>query len=125
MRHSTITLTSDVYGHLIAGAKAAAIASTADMTSVAEIIAATGTDGASLATETCFPFAAKRVAKQCVDIASGCDEIDAVSNGPEDDNATIPYNELQPPAPGCESVLQFAGSLGAVAQWLELGTHNP
>jgi hypothetical protein len=39
--------------------------------------------------------------------------------------ATIPYNELPPSAAGCEGVLQFAGSLGAVAQWLELGTHNP
>jgi len=40
-------------------------------------------------------------------------------------NATILYSELQASATPCESVLQFAGSLGAVAQWLELGTHNP
>ena len=122
LRHSTITLTLDTYGHLIAGAEAEAIASTADMTSVYEVLAATGADGPS---KTCSPVANASTASRCVDIASGCDENGGAVDGGDGENATILYSELQPSATPCESVLQFAGSLGAVAQWLELGTHNP
>ena len=60
-----------------------------------------------------------------MDIASGCDENGGAVDGGDGENATILYSELQASATPCESVLQFAGSLGAVAQWLELGTHNP
>lgn len=122
MRYSTITLTLDTYGHLIAGAEAEAIASTADMTSVCEVLAATGTDGPS---KTCSPFANISSASRCVDIASGCDENGGAVEDGEGENSMILYNELQASATACESVLQFPGSQGAVAQWLELGTHNP
>jgi len=44
MRHSTITLTLDTYGHLIEGAEAAAIQANADMTAVPTMLAATGTE---------------------------------------------------------------------------------
>ncbi len=43
MRHSTITLTMDTYGHLIEGAEAIAVASSAELTAIP--ILATGTDG--------------------------------------------------------------------------------
>ncbi len=122
MRHSTITLTLDTYGHLIAGAEAAAIASTADMTSVAEVLAATGTDGLPAA---CSPIAHISDASRCADIAKACDETKNHGNDRPAGIMRFPYNELPPAATPCESVLQFADSLGAVAQWLELGTHNP
>jgi hypothetical protein len=54
-----------------------------------------------------------------------CYEIGEAIDGDSVENATILYSELQPSATACESVLQFADSQGAVAQWLELGTHNP
>lgn len=44
MRHSTITLTLDTYGHLIEGAEAAAVKNAASLTAVPNM-AATGTDG--------------------------------------------------------------------------------
>lgn len=110
---------------MLRGAEAAAIASTADMTSVAEIIVATGTDGAADAVKTCFPIVPKRLASPCVDGASECSENDGAVDEGEAEKAVIAYKELQPSATACESVLQFADSLGAVAQWLELGTHNP
>jgi len=44
MRHSTITLTMDTYGHLLEGAQAAAITHAADLTSVPNILKATGTE---------------------------------------------------------------------------------
>ncbi len=44
MRHSTITLTMDTYGHLLEGAQAAAITHAADLTSIPEMLNATGTD---------------------------------------------------------------------------------
>jgi len=121
-RHSTITLTLDTYGHLIQGAEAAAVASTADMTSVGEVLAATGTDGAS---DTCFLFDAKSAALARVDHARVCDETGAAGSEPERKIVRLPYREPQHPADVCESLLQSAGSSGAVAQWLELGTHNP
>lgn len=95
------------------------------MASVAEIITTTGTDDAAMTADTCSPIVPKRVASRCVDVASECDENGGVTGGDDGENATILYSELQPSATPCESVLQFAGSLGAVAQWLELGTHNP
>lgn len=42
MRHSTITLALDTYGHLIAGAEAAAIQSNADRTAVSAMLAEAG-----------------------------------------------------------------------------------
>ena len=42
MRHSTITLTLDTYGHLIEGAEAVAVASSAELTAIPML--ATGTD---------------------------------------------------------------------------------
>ena len=122
MRHSTITLTLDTYGHLIAGAEAAAIASTADMTSVCEVLAATGTDALPA---TCSPIAHIPDASRCADNARACDETKDQGNNEGAKIMRFPYSELQPSATPCESVLQFADSLGAVAQWLELGTHNP
>lgn len=80
---------------------------------------------ASNAVKTCFPNVPKRLASRCVDGASECDENIGAVDGDDGENATILYSELQPAATPCESVLQFAGSQGAVAQWLELGTHNP
>lgn len=68
MRHSSITLTFDTYGHLIAGAEAAAIMDNADMTSVANVLAATGTDG------TCVPFVSQDDALPCVDDAGVCEQ---------------------------------------------------
>ncbi len=44
MRHSTITLTLDTYGHLLEGAQSAAINHAADMTAVPKMLKATGTD---------------------------------------------------------------------------------
>ena len=44
MRHSTITLTMDTYGHLLEGSQAAAITHAADLTSIPNILRATGTD---------------------------------------------------------------------------------
>lgn len=44
MRHSTITLTMDTYGHLLEGAQAAAITHAADLTAIPNIFKATGTD---------------------------------------------------------------------------------
>ena len=43
LRHSTITLTLDTYGHLIAGSEAVAVASSAELTAIPML--ATGTDG--------------------------------------------------------------------------------
>jgi len=68
MRHCSITLTMDTYGHLIAGAEAEAVVANADMTAVPGILAATGTDGA------CVPFVSQRDAPSCVLNAKGCDE---------------------------------------------------
>lgn len=45
MRHSTITLTLDTYGHLVEGAEAAAISQTAGLLAVPELLRATGTGG--------------------------------------------------------------------------------
>lgn len=122
MRHSTITLTLDTYGHLIAGAEAAAIASTADMTSVGEVLAATGTDGAA---KTCFLFDSNSDASPCVGIAGICESADEPERPAAGETVAFPYKELPPAATGCESLLQSADTFGAVAQWLELGTHNP
>jgi integrase len=47
MRHSTITLTLDTYGHLIEGAEAAAVNQTAGLLAVPELLKATGTNGTS------------------------------------------------------------------------------
>jgi len=44
MRHSTITLTLDTYGHLLEGSQAAAISQAADLTALPAILRATGTD---------------------------------------------------------------------------------
>jgi len=66
MQHSTITLTLDTYGHLIAGAAVAAITHTADKTAVPRVLAATGTDGA------CIPFVSREDAKGLVDAARPC-----------------------------------------------------
>ncbi len=122
MRHSTITLTLDTYGHLIAGAEAAAVASTADMTSVCEVLAATGTDGLS---ETCSPFANIVDSPRCAASAKSCDEPPPVGSVSGPQIVRLAYKEKQYPATSCESVLQSDGSWGAVAQRLELGTHNP
>ncbi len=121
MRHSSITLTLDTYGHLIAGAEAAAVASTADMTAVGTVLAATGTDGGA----TCSPIAHISTASRCVDVASQCDGPRDSAELPAVETVRFPYTELRPTAAGCESLLQSADTFGAVAQWLELGTHNP
>jgi hypothetical protein len=73
MRHCSIMLTMDTYGHLIAGAEAAAVSANADMTAVPAIVAATGTDG------TCIPFISRQDAKRCVPVAKPCDEAEVVS----------------------------------------------
>ncbi len=64
MRHSTIALTMDTYGHLIEGAEANVVVANADMTSVPAVLAVTGTDG------TCIPLVSVEGAKPCVDRAT-------------------------------------------------------
>ena len=71
MRPSSITLTLDTYGHLIAGAEATAVTANADLTAVPDIIvqadatsadlAATGTDSAN---QTCIPFVSQQDGKR-------------------------------------------------------------
>ncbi len=75
MRHCSITLTFDTYGHLIAGAEAAAVQSNADMTAVPKMLAATGTDGmpASGEPKKRFKCASLLDAKPCVDDATPCE----------------------------------------------------
>ncbi|SMP65565.1 Site-specific recombinase XerD [Neorhodopirellula lusitana] len=68
MRHCSITLTLDTYGHLIAGAEAEAVVANADMTAIPGILAATGTNGA------CVPFVSQQNASRCVPGAKGCDD---------------------------------------------------
>ncbi len=119
MRHSTITLTLDTYGHLIAGAEAAAIMDTADMTAVPQMLAATGTDGA------CIPFVSREDAFPCVDVARSCDETSHQTN--RDDAAILPF------APGksgefatpCDSVRDIASSTPARTRTLDPGIKSP
>ena len=67
MRHSTITLTMDAYGHLLEGAEAAAVASSADLTAMPAL--ATGTDGRGGAS-VLFPNAVRGA---CVGVAGVCE----------------------------------------------------
>ncbi len=69
MRHCNINLTFDTYGHLIDGAKFAAIQANADMVAAPAVIAATGTDA-------CVPFVSKPDAKPCVEAAGACEHAD-------------------------------------------------
>ncbi|TWU22442.1 site-specific tyrosine recombinase XerC [Novipirellula galeiformis] len=71
MRHCSITLTMDTYGHLIAGAEAAAVTANADLTAVPAIIAATEViadenkgEFSATGTEDCFPFVSQRDGKR-------------------------------------------------------------
>ncbi len=66
MRHSSITLTLDTYGHLIDGAEAAAVIANADMTAVPSMLAATGAD-------TCFSFVSHEGAEPCLPGAKPCE----------------------------------------------------
>jgi len=69
MRHSTITLTLDTYGHLIEGAEAAAVNQAASMTAMPEMLRATGTGG-----ELANNVLTNVVRSGCVVGAPGCEE---------------------------------------------------
>jgi len=83
------TVTLDTYRHLIAGAEAAAIASTADITSVPAVLAATGTD--PVPAGTCFAFDSKLDASVCVEPATECDEGSLSGDGSAPENPAILY----------------------------------
>ncbi len=69
MRHSSIKLTMDTYGHLLTGAKAAAVVQTASLTAIpTDLLRATGTDDL---VPTWFLFGSKQDAKGCDDVRDG------------------------------------------------------
>lgn len=123
MRHSSITLTLDTYGHMIEGAEAAAIASTADMTSLPAVLAATGTDPA--ATETCFAFDSKQGALACVEYATECGEGSSPERRLALENAVIPYSELREFAPSGDSLRQGTENRAGRTRTRDLGIMSP
>lgn len=61
----------------------------------------------------------------CAEGAPDCGETTEVIRKDNDKAAVFSYKELLPTASPRDSLLDYATSSGAVAQWLELGTHNP
>ena len=77
MRHSTITLTMDTYGHLFPGSEFDAVAQMRDMfTGPSEALRATGTDDVAVQDieNQRSAWRSAQGAKRCVDNATGCDE---------------------------------------------------
>jgi hypothetical protein len=75
MRHSSITLTMDTYGHLCPGQEADAVRQLESfMGHVVEQLATTGTD--DLAPQVRSATRSAHAAKRCVDGAIPCDESD-------------------------------------------------
>jgi len=74
MRHSTITLTMDTYGHLFPGQEAGAVASMCEMLTddTPEELRATGTDNATADTQEGAQRQAQD-AKRCLLVATGCE----------------------------------------------------
>ncbi len=94
MRHSTITLTMDRYVHLIEGAEAAAVASSADLTAMPAM--ATGTDGP----EARFPIVSNEDACTVRSGARGCE---LAEDKPSDEETKKPHFPLENAA-YCEPV---------------------
>jgi len=117
------TLTLDIHGHLIAGAEAAAIASTADMTSVPAVLAATGTD--PVLAGTCFAFDSKLGASVCVELATECDEGSSPGDGPAPENVMNPYKELREFAPSDEPLRAGAKNRAGRTRTRDLGIMSP
>ncbi len=119
MRHSSITLTLDTYGHLIAGAEAAAIMDTADMTAVPQLLVATGTDGA------CTSGVRVSDARRVLDGAKPCDTPAQNLNDSEPVSfAFRPVNNVEF-ATSCDDLQDVAGSTPARTRTLDPGIKSP
>ena len=133
MRHSSITLTLDTYGHLIEGAEAAAIQANADLTAVPAILAATGTDDAMPQTDDDkrrFKCASFLDASGCVDVAGVCEQ-DQQNDDPTPTKIGVDsYREKTPIAAVCDTVQDDATDapcrarskfLGVNVEWIQHG----
>jgi hypothetical protein len=67
----------------------------------------------------------KRAASPCVGVATACDEQAATLPTEGDENATIPYKELQGVATPGDDLLHSATANAPIAQLVEQGTLNP
>ena len=92
----------DIYGHLIEGAEAAAIQDNADMTAVANVLAATGTDPA------CIPFVSQEDASRCADDARLCEQQSPTNRGCDDPSRQKNAANYEEHASDCDVVREDA-----------------
>jgi hypothetical protein len=98
MRHSTITLTLDTYGHLLAGAETAAVNQNAGLTSIQAMLSATGTDSCLLPVDAHLIPSRARAA--CDEVRKGASSKCTKASDEKQKSRAIPKENAAP----CETV---------------------
>ena len=129
MRRIVPDTVTEPYGHLIDGAEAAAITATADMTSAASVLAATGTDGATSPPvglgPVWVPFGSQPDAKQCVDDARRCEQDGGETAGEEASGPVVFPAKTGLEAGSCEPLRDDARSRPGRIRTRDLGIMSP